>query len=335
MRYGVGIVGCGWVAGEYIKAFKKDPRSEVRALISRTPERPQHYREQYELDCTVGADHTKMLEDERIKIVVVATPHDLHTRFVVDAAAAGKHIIIEKPVAMTLEDVRAQQEAVKKAGVKTVISFVLRWNPLLMTIDKLIGEGAFGNVFMVEADYMHRIWSGPKHWLGTKAQGGSSIIAGGCHAVDAMRCFARSEVAEVCAYYTQTENPNEYPGTINVAVRFEDGKTGRTTSCFDAKMPYVFHVGVYGTEGSVRDDRVFAPRLFPGQTGFMTIPTILPDSGDVAHHPFQTEVQYFLDCLEQNVRPLPDLEDAAKTMEVCFAADKSAAEGKPVAIKDL
>jgi predicted dehydrogenase len=204
-----------------------------------------------------------------------------------------------------------------------------------MTIDSLIQQEAFGNEFMVEVDCLHRIWCGPDHWLGARKSGGTSMLAAGCHGVDALRWFARSEAVEVSAYQVKTENPLEYPGTLAAVVQFENGKIGRTTSSFDVQMPYVFHIGVYGTEGSLRNDKVFAPRLIPGQTGFMTIPAILPDSADVAHHPFRGEVKHLLDSIEHNTRPMPDLDDAAKTMELCFAMDLSAEEGRPVKIGEL
>jgi predicted dehydrogenase len=204
-----------------------------------------------------------------------------------------------------------------------------------MTIDRLIEDGVFGNVFMVEVDYMHRIWLGPEHWLGTKRQGGTSLLAAGCHAVDALRWFARSEPVEVSAYTVKTENPLEYAGTTTVALKFADGKVGRTTSCFDAQMPYVFHIGVYGTEGSLRNDQLYAPKRFPGQSGFIRIPCVLPDSGDVAHHPFRGEVSHFLDCIVADRRPFPDLDDAAKTMAVCVAADRSEEEHRPVRLNEV
>ncbi len=334
-KLGVGVIGCGWVAEEYIKWFQNDERSEVRGLVSRSREKPRAYRDKYNLDCTITPDHADMLKQDDIDIVVVCTPHDQHTGYVVAAAEAGKHLIIEKPVALTMEDVRRQQAAVSKAGVKSVVSFVLHWNPLLMTIDSLIQQGAFGNIFMVEVDYLHRIWCGPDRWLGTKEQGGTSMLAAGCHAVDAMRWFARSEPVEVSAYTVKTENPLEYAGTTTAVVKFADGKIGRTTSCFDAEMPYVFNIGIYGTEGSLRNDQIYAPKLFPGQTGFMKIPTVLPDSGDVAHHPFRGEVEHLLDCIVADTRPLPDLDDAANTMAVCVAADRSAEEGRAVAVSDV
>jgi len=100
-------------------------------------------------------------------------------------------------------------------------------------------------------------------------------------------------------------------------------------------MPYRFNIGVYGTEGSVRNNQVFAPKLFPGQNDFMKIPCVLPDSGDVTHHPFQGEASHFLDCILEDQRPFPDLEDAAQTQAVCFAADLSAESGKPVRVADM
>ena len=335
-KLGAAIIGCGWVAEEYVKAFQKDERSEVRSLVSRNRANAQRYRDGYDLRCTIETDASKMLQQDDVDIVVVCTPHNVHTEYVVVAAQAGKHVIIEKPVALTMEDVRKQQDAVKKNKVKTLVSFVLHWNPLLMSIDRLIDEGVFGDIFMVEVDYMHRIWmTTDLKWYGSREQSGTAILTGGCHAVDALRWFARSQVEQVCAYQAKTQNPIEYPGTISVNVKFEDGKIGRSTTTFDAQMPYRFNIGVYGTEATLRNDELFAPKLFPGQNNFMKIPCVLPDSGDVTHHPFQGEVSHLLDCIIDDKRPFPDLDDAAKTQAVCFAADLSAESGRPVAISEI
>jgi len=335
-KLGVGIIGCGWVAEEHIKAFEKDQRSEVRALVSRNRANAERYRERYHLKCTIETDAAVMLRQENVDIVVVCTPHNQHTQYVIAAAEAGKHVIIEKPVAITPEDVRKQQEAVKKNKVKTLVSFVLHWNSLLMSIDQFISQGVFGDIFMVEVDYMHRIWMTPEEkWYASREQSGTAILTGGCHAIDALRWFARSEVEQVCAYQVKTKNPIEYPGTISVNVKFKDGKIGRSTTTFDAQMPYRFNIGVYGTQGSLRNDELFAPKLFSGQNNFLKIPCILPDSGDVAHHPFQGEASHFLDCIIDDKRPFPDLDDAAQTHAVCFAADLSAESGRPVKISEL
>jgi predicted dehydrogenase len=332
-KLGAAIIGCGWVAEEYVKAFQKDDRSEVRVLVSRNPANAERYRDRYSLKCAVETNASEMLRRDDVDIVAVCTPHNAHTQYVVTAAEAGKHIIIEKPVALTPEDVLKQQQAVRKNKVKTVVSFVLHWNPLLMTIDHLIEQNVFGDIFMVEVDYLHRIWA--LKWYGSLEKSGTALLTAGCHAIDALRWFARSQVDEVFAYQTKTSNPAEYPGTISVNIKFKNGKIGRSTTTFDAKMPYKFNIGIYGTEGTLRNDELYAPKLFGGQDDFMKIPCILPDSGDVRHHPFQGEVSYFLDCIINDRRPFPDLDDAAITQAVCFAADRSAESGKPVPINEF
>ena len=332
-KFGAAIIGCGWVAEEYVKAFQKDQRSELRTLVSRNPANAERYRDRYDLKCTIETDASKMLQQDDVDIVVVCTPHNVHTEYVVAAAEAGKHIIIEKPIALTPEDIHKQREAVRKNKVKTVVSFVLHWNPLLMTIDRLIEDESFGDIFMVEVDYLHRIWD--LKWYGSREKSGTALLTAGCHAVDALRWFACSEVEEVFAYQVKTDNPAEYPGTISINVKFKDGKIGRSTTTFDAKMPYRFNIGIYGTEGTLRNNELFAPKLFPGQNDFTKIPCILPDSGDVTHHPFQGEVSHFLDCIINDEQPFPDIEDAALTHAVCFAADLSAESGRPVPISEF
>jgi predicted dehydrogenase len=332
-KLGAAIIGCGWVAEEYVKAFGKDERSEVRALVSRNPANAERYRDRYGLNCTIETDASNMLKQKDVDIVAVCTPHNVHTEYVVATAEARKHIIIEKPVALTPEDVCIQREAVRKNKVKTVVSFVLHWNPLLMTIDRLIEQDAFGKIFMVEVDYLHRIWE--LKWYGSLEKSGTALLTAGCHAIDALRWFARSKVKQVSAYQVKSENPAEYPGTISINLKFEDGKIGRSTTTFDAQIPYRFNIGIYGTEGTLRNDELYCPKLFPGQKDFMKIPCILPDSGDVVHHPFEGEVTHFLDCIINDQKAFPDLDDASKTQAVCFAADKSAESGRPISLDEF
>ena len=99
----------------------------------------------------------------------------------------------------------------------------------------------------------------------------------------------------------------------------------------DAYIPYVFNLEVLGERGSLRGNRLFAER-FPGQTGWAEIPTILPDSGDVTHHPFQDEIDHFVACILDGREASPNLDDAVKTTEVCLAADLAAAERRTVTL---
>ena len=137
-------------------------------------------------------------------IVILCTPNDLHASQTIQAARAGKHIIIEKPVALNLAELRAMQQAVHAASVTTIVSFVLHWTPSLLMTKRLIESGAIGRVFMVETSYWHRSpRAEPGHWFTRKDMAGSVFLLGGCHAVDAARWLAGTDIVEVTAYSTR------------------------------------------------------------------------------------------------------------------------------------
>ena len=96
-------------------------------------------------------------------------------------------------------------------------------------------------------------------------------------------------------------------------------------------MPYVFNVELFGDKGTIRNSDIFSTN-WPGQRGWATIPTVEPDSGDVSHHPFQQEVNHFIECIERDVESHASVADAVKTHELCLAADLSAAENRPVSL---
>lgn len=329
--WNIAIVGPGWVAGAYAEAFRKRDDVRIGHVVGRTVDGASAFAAKYDLDCPCSDNIQTALKSPAIDIVGVFTPHHLHAQAVLAAAKAGKHIIIEKPVCLTLEDLKAIRAAVRDAGVKTIIGFVLRWNPLLKIIRSSIVEGRLGQIIFAETDYLHGIVAKAytKPWHTTRATAGTSFLIGGCHAIDAIRFLVGRPVVEVSAYSTSRTEVLDYPSTELALLRFDDGSIGKVGCCLEAKMPYVFNVEVYGTGGSFRNNQ-FAGDLYEGQTGFATIPTILPDSGDVSHHPFDGEVAELIDALNTGRRPMPDIEDAAETMEICFAAEISAREGKPV-----
>jgi len=329
--WNVAMVGPGWVAGAYAAAFRKRDDVRVTHIVGRTKARAAQFADAQGLDCALHDNLSEALQDRSLDIVCVLTPHHLHAGQTIAAARAGKHIMIEKPPCLLLKDLKAMRAAVKKAQVSTIVGFVLHWNPLIMMIKQNIVEGNLGKLIFAEADYLHGIVGRgyTKHWHTSRRTGGTSLLLAGCHAVDAVRFLAGRKVVEVSAYSTSRTKELEYPGTEIVLLKFDDGSIGKVTSCLECNMPYVFNVEVYGTKGSFRNNQL-AGDMLKGQTGFATIPTILPDSADVSHHPFYGEVDHFIDCLNRRKRPVPDLEDAAETMEICLAAGMSARCGKPI-----
>ncbi len=329
--WNVAIVGPGWVAGAYVTSFRKRDDVRVTHVIGRTAAKARAFADRYSLDCAAHDELRAALADKSVDIVAVLTPNNLHAEQTIAAAKARKHVIIEKPVCLSLRELTAMRSAVRAARVKTIVGYVLHWNPLLQMIRRGVAEGSLGQIIYAEADYLHGIVGKDytKAWHTTIATSGTSLLLGGCHAVDAIRFVVGRKVVEVSAYNTGRTKELDYPGTELVLLKFDDGSIGKVGSCLECNMPYVFNIEVFGTKGSFRNNQ-FAGDALKGQTGFASIPTILPDSADVSHHPFDGEVDHFIDCLNRNRRPVPDLEDAAETTEVCLAAEMSARLGRPV-----
>lgn len=335
---GAAIFGAGWVAGEHARAYQKCPRMRLVAVGSRKLESARKCAEYAGVpDALVTSDFDELLKRDDVDVISITTPPDIHPELTMRAARAGKHVCIEKPIALNWADCIAMRDLVRERSVKTVVSFCLHWNPSLMNTRALIDQGAIGKPYYIEVDYWHGMkeWYPQYPWSVTKKQGGSSLLSAGCHAVDAMRWFAGvdNDVVEVSAYNVPHWGDNkdwEYDPTTVLMVRFKNGAVGKVASILDCKMPYQFNVDVVGTAGTIRDNRVWSEKLFPGQTAWATVPTVLPDSGDVTHHPFDGQIEALAASILDGVKCLPDLEDAVKTHEVIFAADQAATNGKPV-----
>jgi predicted dehydrogenase len=355
-KLGVLIHGAGWVAGQHAAAFTENPASEVVAVSSRRMASADRLVEEQGLNAATYDDLDAALAHDGVDIVCVCTPQHVHCGNVLAAAAAGKHIVIEKPAAISLEELRRMQEAVDQAGVKTIISFVLRWNPMFQRIKKHLAAGDVGQVFSVETDY-HSYnsdwWGGWED--GRRADTGLSAMAvAGCHAIDALRWFAApgefeaADPVEVFAWaggrrkgetsqYNPLEEtwhegtPLEYDGLEMALVRFSNGVLGKVSVNFECIQPYAFPVRIFGDQGTIKDDRIYAPRQ-PGHDGWAEIPGIRPDSSDVTHHPFQAQADHFIECLQAGVESHCNLADAVKTHEVVFAALECYRTGRPVAL---
>lgn len=337
-QIGIGIIGTGWVAGEHIKSYSINPHTRVVALCSRTREgAAAKARDAGLQDVQIFEDYSQMLASPDIHAVSICSPPNLHPEHVIQAARAGKHLLIEKAVANDPVSLGQMLQAVDQAGVKTVVSFVLRWNPQFMLIRRMLQQGVAGKLFYAEADYWHNI--GPQYpqyaWNVRRDIAGSSFLSAGCHAVDALRYFMEDEVEEVSAYATQSNPEYEYPTTVVGVVKFRGGAVGKLSSILDVQCPYQFSINLLGDRGAIRDNRFYAPEFFTGASDWVEVPTIRPDSGDVTHHPFHGEIDHFVDCILTGQESHVNLKDAAHTHAVCYALDRSAAERRPVKLQEI
>ena len=332
-KLGVAIHGAGWVAHAHAASWKKNPHVSVVSVSDLHNGRARQLADDCGLDCSIRDDYEEVLRDERVDLVDVTGPSYVHAEQGIAAAEAGKHVLVEKPIALTMEENRALRDAVAKAGVKSLTSFVLRFNPQAVTLKSLLDSGAIGELFYVEVDYWHGI--GPSHHAwdlhSRKKTGGSAMLLAGCHAVDALRWFAGEEVVEVTAMSNNRKGLFEYDANVVAMVKFESGTIGKTSALFDCEMPYVMNIDLAGTEGTMRDNRIWSKKLFPGQTGWTTVPTVMLDSSDVHHHPFDAEMNHLVDCIRGGRESHCNIADAYRSHELCMAIDRSIASGgRPV-----
>jgi predicted dehydrogenase len=334
-QFGVGIIGTGSVSGEYFKAFSKNPHTEVIAITSRDRERAKAKAAEHGLkDCALFTDPYQMINDKSVDIVTICTPHNVHAEQGISSAKAGKHIVVEKPIAITLESLRDLDQAIRSAGVKSVVSFVLRWNPMFDNIRAILDQNLAGRLYYAEVDYLHGISPAYKiwEWMSRKELGGSAMLSAGCHAVDALRWFVRDEAVEVSAYSNRSQGNEfqyEYDPNLVTIIRFASGAIGKVACSIECRMPYVFNVELFGDRGTIRNNQLFTTQ-WPGQQGWASIPTTLPDSGAVSHHPFQIEIDHFIECIRTGKESHANVADAVKTHEICLAADLSTAASRPV-----
>jgi predicted dehydrogenase len=303
--------------------------------------------------------YADLLESADVDIVSISTPNHLHAEQAVAAARAGKHILLEKPTGLDLTELRRIRDAVRRAKVRTIVSFELHYNPYLRFARWLRESGRLGSLRFARFQYLSRVtdWYSGWNWARTERSGRSHLLAAGCHAVDAMRWCTGLEAAEVSAYHTRFTSGYEYPTSIVANLKL--GKSARSpvigqiVSSTDFQMPYAFGVEMMGDRATLRDDLIlwnetpveldelrracplrdvrFHAARIPTGADAIRIEAEMPGSADVRHHPFQGEIDELVDCILENRESHLNVHDAQKTMEICIAADKSAERGaKPV-----
>ncbi|MCC6177234.1 MAG: Gfo/Idh/MocA family oxidoreductase [Chloroflexi bacterium] len=328
----VAIWGAGWVAGGHLKAFLANPHAEVVAVGSRREESCRQLLAPHGLDLPAYTDYNRLLDDPNVDAIVLCTPNHLHADETIRAARAGKHLLIEKPVALNLDELRAAQEAVRAAGIITVAGFVVRWTPLILSLKQLREQGDFGEIFLANAAYWSNR-SGRPAFQKARATAISPWLVGGCHAVDAIRYVTGLEVTEVAGYAAPAGPAYgyDYECVQAAAVQWSNGATGTFTTAIVGQTPYQFDLDILGSKGTARNKKLYLDRL-PGEEAFFELPVQGQDSSDVVHHTFGGEIDHFVTCVQTGQRSHIDLDDAARTHEIAFAIEQSIRERRSVCL---
>jgi UDP-N-acetyl-2-amino-2-deoxyglucuronate dehydrogenase len=342
-KYNVAIIGYSWAATAHIDAMKGIPQAQVTDVWSSRQLDPRELSERHGFAIRTHTDLASMLANPDIHVVDITGYPNQHSTHFVAAARAGKHIIVEKPLAVEWREVLEMKKAVAAAGVKTCVCFECRFSSQFLATKAVVDSGVLGKLHYGEVDYYHGIgpWYGQYRWNIKRALGGSALLTAGCHALDALLLCMGSDVEEVTSYATQSSNPifaaYEYQTSSTSILKFRNGSVGKCAAVVDCLQPYYFHTHLVGSEGSLLDNK-FHSQTVAGlnRHAWSQLSMRMLDSGDVADHPYQTQFQAFFDALDAGRdMPLTSFADAFATHRVIAAADRSAAEGRPVAVTEI
>jgi len=332
-KYKVGIIGYGWAAGAHIGAINATSHAQVTAVYSQRKLDDAEVSLRHGCQIKTYTDFAEFLESA-IDVVDLCSMPALHKEQAIAAAEAGKHLIIEKPLAMSLEDCREIVAAAKKNDVLGCVCLECRFSGQFLSTKAILDQGLLGDIHYGEVDYYHGIgpWYGQFRWNIGKENGGSALLTAGCHALDALLLCMGGEVESVTSLSTKTRSdifaPYEYDTTSVTLVHFKDGRVGKCAAVVDCLQPYYFHTHMCGSKGSLLDNKFHSMDLHTNKAGWSALNMSMLDSGDVGDHPYQTQFEEFFGALaEGKPMKLTSLEEALKSFEVVFAADRSAAEG--------
>jgi predicted dehydrogenase len=340
----IGVVGYGWAAGAHLTALRRIPNVEVVAICtSRTDVDERGSGPRGTSPIQILADYGELLRRDDIDVVDICSRSNLHAAQAIAAAKAGKHVIIEKPIALNLGELRDLQLAVAEAGVRTCVCFEERFSDQFTATKSFLDNDLIGPLHYAEVDYYHEV--GPSvqqyEWNRLKMGGGSSLLSCGCHAVDGLLMFMGSDAVEVTSYTTTSPNPifarYEYPTSSVSIIKFDNGAVGKVASIIDSYQPYHLRVHLVGSDGAIVDGKYWSTRiagLDPDQWSELGVK--LETSADVVHHPYLQQFRAFFQALDDEVEmPLTSLPEAAKSFELVFAADRSAEIGRAVRLDEL
>ncbi len=259
-------------------------------------------------------DYKKMLAEVELDAVfAIMRPTQNLTRIVCDVLAAGKHIFIEKPPAMSVAAMKIMVEAAQKSGCFTMVGFNRRHIPVLKEVKKIVNSHGLSSV--VATFY--------KHELKNDWSEGSKLLSNGIHAVDSLRWLADSEVKEIVSAKSKafTDHDNAWCALM----RFTNGVIGALLTNYSGGAR-LNTFELHGNEISAFVDLDSSAVIYYGEKGIK--PTIL-DAKEFAgseefveYYGFHSQAQHFVDAIRASEKPMPDFADALKTMELVELIEK-------------
>ncbi|BCS31818.2 glucose-fructose oxidoreductase [Luteitalea sp. TBR-22] len=329
--FGYAIVGLGSLAqGEILPAFVHAKRCRVTALVSSDPSKARGLATQYgvpERGLYSYETFDRIADNPDVDGVYIVLPNGLHAEYSVRASKAGKHVLVEKPMANTVAECDAMLAAAKAAGKHLAVAYRLRFEPYTQAMIKMARDKEYGRTKIVLCDSGFNIGN-PEQWRLTKKMGGGgSMMDIGIYSVNAARYLAGEEPTEVFAMETTDRNDprfKEVEDTLTFQLRFPSGTLANCVSSYGA---YLNRFRVYAEKGSFELEpawsrRGLGLRVFRGNT--IESRTLRePDH-------FAAMMDHLAECAATGTRPLTDGEDGRNDMRVIEACYESVRTGRPV-----
>jgi predicted dehydrogenase len=339
---GVGIVGSGFVAEIHAEALKRVPAARLAAVASPTEGRAREFAARHGLPHAFS-DYRELLELAEVDVVSVCLPNDRHCAVTVAAAAAGKHVICEKPLCLSLAEADRMIGACSAAGVALMYAEELCFAPKYVRAKELAAEGALGEVYLVKQSEKH---SGPHaDWFwDVQRSGGGVALDMGCHGIEFCRWILgrraiRSVFAQMgtCRHAARTEADDN----AVLVLEFSGNATGLVEESWAKPGGMDDRAEIHGTRGVTYADLLHGNALETySEVGYGYAVEKAPDTRgwsypvfeEIWNYGFPQELAHFLECVQHQREPLVTGIDGKVVLEAIYAAYESARTGAKVAL---
>jgi UDP-N-acetyl-2-amino-2-deoxyglucuronate dehydrogenase len=339
---GFGIVGTGVIAAIHAEAIALLPDTALVAVTDVAAGAAADFAAAR--GCAAEPDLGALLARRDIEVVCVCVPSGLHASVGAQAAKAAKHLVVEKPIDVSLDAADRLIETAQAAGVALTVISQHRFDPGLVELKRLLGDGALGRLVLGEAStkwYRSQAYYDSAAWRGTYAMDGGSLMNQGIHYVDLLR-WCMGPVAEVTAVCTTQTHQIEVEDTSLALVRFASGAVGTILSSTAAFPGFPQRLEITGTDGTmtVEDGQIVAGALRAGADGGPEIPAALeggpsgaadPAALEVASHAAQ--IADLLAAVEAGREPAVSGQSAREALEIVLAVYESSRTGRSVSLR--
>ena len=330
----IAVIGCSYMAELHMQGINAKEGASLYAVCDIDKEKAEASKEKLGAKIAV-TDYRELVNDPEIDAVVIVTPDQVHLEMTVAFLMAGKDVLCEKPMALTLAECEEMMRAEKKSGRRLMIGQVCRCTPGFLAAKKLVDEGRIGELCFVESEYAHNYdhARGANDWRVCPERHG--FIGGGCHAVDLLRWIAGdpTEVYALANHKVLMDWPSD---DFTVAVyKFPNNVAGKVFVSIGCKRDYTMRSVFYGTMGTIICDNTSPTiQLFEDdkENGKEYTKAQIIDV-EINNHNITAEIDMFVDALINGTEMPVSSMEGASTVAVCCATVEATKSGEIVKIK--